>query len=293
MSSRFSRWTLLIIFSACNLLFWVAVAAATGLLVSREVDLGVETLIRERQATAVVVWKRVVSRPSEVTGTPSMPAQEPAQEPMQADAKAKMEMPMTPAILPPEPTQSPTPPVQATQQVAAASNSTPPPLETPIPQPEQAWVSSPLLLSDVEFGNFAQVDKEMGRSAIGRAVQIRYDEATLNSEIATLLENKPDLPYRDVQIDLKHDGVIVAGDVTVLGFTVSTEVEGAVVAKDCLPRMQINSTSVAGVLTPGFVKERIEQMLLDALNWYPVDHPLCLQQIVLEEDRATVYGYRR
>lgn len=281
------------IFATCNLLFWVAVAAATGLLVSREVDLGVETLIRERQATVAVVWRQVVSRPSEVMGTPSMPTQEAVQEPTQADAKANMVMPMTPAILPPESTQSPTPSVQPTQQLAAAPNPTPPPLETPIPQPEQAVVSSPLLLSDVKFGNFAQVDQEMRRSAIGRAVQIRYDEATLNSEIATLLENKPDLPYRDVQLDLKHDGMIVAGDVTVLGFTVSTEVEGAVVAQDCLPHVQINSTSVAGVLTPGFVKERIEQMLLDALNWYPADHPLCLQQIVLEEDRATVYGFRR
>ena len=48
--------------AACNLVFWLGAAAATGLLVSREVDLGVETLLRERQATAAVVWQEAMTR---------------------------------------------------------------------------------------------------------------------------------------------------------------------------------------------------------------------------------------
>jgi hypothetical protein len=47
------------------------------------------------------------------------------------------------------------------------------------------------------------------------------------------------------------------------------------------------------VLTPGFVKERVKEMFLTLLEWYPKDYLLCLEQIVLEEDRASVYGHRR
>jgi hypothetical protein len=50
---------------------------------------------------------------------------------------------------------------------------------------------------------------------------------------------------------------------------------------------------VEGLFTPNFLKSQIRKLILDALSWYPPDYPLCLQQIVLEEDRATVYGYRR
>jgi hypothetical protein len=57
--------------------------------------------------------------------------------------------------------------------------------------------------------------------------------------------------------------------------------------------MEIETISIAGVLTPGFVKDRIKVMLLEALEWYPANYPLCLEQIVLEEDRATIYGHRR
>ena len=78
MPSRFSRWTLLLILAACNLAFWLGAAVATGLLVSREVDLGLETLLRERQATAVVVWEETISKVPERltprTSTPSVPA---------------------------------------------------------------------------------------------------------------------------------------------------------------------------------------------------------------------------
>jgi hypothetical protein len=66
-----------------------------------------------------------------------------------------------------------------------------------------------------------------------------------------------------------------------------------VVVEDCRPQMEVYSISIAGVLTPGFVKERVKEMFLTLLEWYPKDYLLCLEQIVLEEDRASVYGHRR
>jgi hypothetical protein len=46
-------------------------------------------------------------------------------------------------------------------------------------------------------------------------------------------------------------------------------------------------------MTPALFKDKIGEMIHQAMAWYPADYPLCLEQIVLEETRATVYGYRR
>ena len=133
----------------------------------------------------------------------------------------------------------------------------------------------------------------MGRSAPNRAVQIRYQEEALNREIATLWTNNPDLPFRDVHVDLQRNRAVITGRTTVLGFQVNAAVTGNVSVHECQPQLEIETVSVAGVLTPKFVKDQVEEMILEAVAWYPADYPLCLEQIVLEETRATVYGYRR
>ena len=81
MSRGVTRSSVLLILAACNLLFWVAVAAGVGLAVSREVDLGVETLIRQQQATAVEAWQQVASGATKVTVAPTVPAVEPTLAP--------------------------------------------------------------------------------------------------------------------------------------------------------------------------------------------------------------------
>jgi hypothetical protein len=174
-----------------------------------------------------------------------------------------------------------------------AADSDPVPTSQPSAQPEATLVSTPLLLADPEISNLALFDAEMDRSAPDRAVQIRYQESALNAEIATLWRNNPDLPYRDVWVDLMRDQVVITGRITVLGFGVNGEVVGQVVVKDCVPVLEIQRVDIAGVMTPSFVREQVESMVLEAMTWYPADYPLCVEQIVLEETRATVYGYRR
>jgi hypothetical protein len=171
---------------------------------------------------------------------------------------------------------------------ALAATAAPPTLE-----PTPALLSKPLLLADAEFHNLADLNAEMARSVPGRVVQIRYQEAALNREINLLCENNPDLPFQTVQVDLNRDGVTLSGQLTVLGFQVDALVTGTVVARDCRPEIEIESITVAGVLTPQFVRDQVEREVLKAMDWYPADYPLCLEQIVLEETRATVYGYHR
>jgi hypothetical protein len=164
---------------------------------------------------------------------------------------------------------------------------------TATPEPSPTLIADPLLLADPEISSLSQLDAELARSAPDRAVQIRYQEETLNRELAALWLNNPDLPYRDVHVDMRRDGVTVSGRVNVLGFEVRGEVEGQVLVRDCLPQLRIEEVKLAGVMTPSFVREEIEDMVLEAMTWYPPDYALCLEQIVLEEMRATVYGYRR
>jgi hypothetical protein len=275
-----SRWRWLTIFALTNLVCWLALTVIIGLLVSDEMDLGLETFVRQQQATVAAAWEQVSQNPSRTGARPTL--------------SVERGNPTATVAWPAGSTPLPTPDKAATPGVRWPWTPTPSsPSEKATPQPDQALVSSPLLMSDPEISNLMRLNTEMDRSAPGRAVQIRYQETALNEEIAALLENNPALPYRDVRVDLKPDRVIVTGNVMVLGFRVSTETVGQVVVRDCLPHLEVETISLAGVLTPGFVKDEIKKMIREVLAWYPADYPLCLEQIVLEETRATVYGYCR
>lgn len=291
MASRSIRSTALTIFALLNLACWITAAISVGLVVGDEVDLGVETLIRTGQATAVAVWEQASPKVAEAASR--SPAATPAPRPTEnegIDVQASTTIDRT--TLPADP--PPAPDTSAAQEASQPVNPTlPPPTPAPTPQPIATLVKSPLLMADPDMNSLTDLNAEMNRSVSGRAVQIRYQEDRLNHEITTVLEEHPDLPYRDVSVDLKRDRAIIRGKVIILGLEVSTKISGTVVAKDCSPQFKIETISVAAMTTPGFVKDQIEDMLLDAMTWYPADYPLCLEQIVLEETRATVYGYRR
>ncbi len=289
MTNRDARWIWLGIFALANLVCWVGAALVISLAVGDQVDLGVETLIRQGQATAVAAWERNLQQARKPTAMPASVAQ--AQQPDQADPAQSQPAvtitwpaPSTP--LPPQPT--------ATQIGAQAWIATAAPPDTPAtPEPEATLVSSPLLMANPEINSLAQLNAEMNRSAPERPVQIRFQEDALNREFAAMRENHPELPYRNVKIDLKRDRVIVTGNVTVFGFEVDTKITGKVVAQDCLPNFEVATVSVAGLMTLPFIRDQIGELIREAMTWYPADFPLCLEQIVLEETRATVYGYRR
>ncbi len=294
-----SRSSFIIVLAACNLLFWVAVAAGVGLAVSREVDLGVETLIREQQAAAAKAWQQVASGAPRVTAVPTMatavaalatPAPTAVEIGAVQTSVAQAGGPTATETDYPSPalTSAPT----STPRALPTENLAPSP-EPLTPAPTDTLLKNLLLISDEPFSNLAHMGEEMNRSAAGRPVLIRYSEAMLNSEIASMFANNPDLPYRNVQVDLKKDQVVVTGDVMLVGFEFSTEVEGTILVEDCHPHTEIQAISIAGVLTPGFVKDQAREMLVEALDWYPADYALCLEQIVLEEERVTVYGHRR
>jgi hypothetical protein len=324
MFRRITRWNWLACFAVCNLVFWTCVAIGVGLLVTDTLDLGVESFIRAQHATAVVAWDQMSSARASAPATQSLPsatvvAERPLVRATVAPATGNWPLPTaTPVVAPAgptaasplyvQPTLEPAAPAQSTQALASGrpiqSTSVPdvqntamvPPTagpSTPTPKPAEALLSSPLLVSDPDMASMATIDAEMARSATGRPVQIRYDEDTLNRQVTAALANYPDLAYENVQLDLQRDQVVLKGNVTVMGFQVKAEAQGTLVAQDCTPHAEISKVSIAGVLTPGFIRDSIEKMILDSLSWYPPDYPLCVEQIVLEQDRVTIYGSRR
>jgi len=273
-----------------NLVCWVGGAVVVGLVVGESVDLGVETLIRQGQATAASAWQQASESVARSTAPPR--SSEPTVRAAEGEAIASGS------------TATPGPPAPSTSGSTPQPEATPAPAGTPgedlvapanVPSPEPAatLVSSPLLLADPEIASLAALDAEMSRSAPERAVLIRYQEETLNRQIAALWRNNPELPYRDVQVDMQPGRVAATGRLTVLGFAVSARLEGRVVAQDCVPVLEIESLSVAGLVTPKFVKDQVQDLVLEAMTWYPEDYPLCLEEIVLEDSQATVYGFRR
>lgn len=298
MNGRISRWHCLTILAIVNLVFWVAVAVVVGLAATDRVNLGIETFVREHQATVVTLWKqagpqnpRPATRPTLPTVAGEKASGAPAQPPTATTTPSPQLQP--PQVARTTATPQPQPAGSDARPPASAGNSPTPSAVNPPPQPPATLSSSPLLLAEPAFDSLMHLDAEMNRSAVGRAVQIRYGEAMLNRELTSLLASYPDLPYHDLHVQLNRDQVIIQGKITVMGFDVSAQVSGIVVARDCLPQAQAQAVSIVGVSTPGFIKQEVEKIILELLNWYPADYPLCLEQIVVEEGRVTIYGFRR
>ena len=302
------RWSWLAIFAACNLAFWLAVAIAVGVTATDLVDLGVESFLRQKQATVIAV--QVAGLGKLPSGTPpptSVVALEPTATP--AVMELATDVVGTPSTTPPAASDStPAAPGVRMTPYASRTPSAPPPPAKPTAQ-SQATVasrsqaaqatptlipaSSPLLLAHPDVNDLAAMDAELRHSAAGRPIQIRYREDALNHELASVLAGYPDLPFRNLEIDLQPGQVTVHGDATVMGVEMPATIVGTVEVQDCQPVAVIHSVSVGSILTPAFVKEEIARLLEEWLASYPPDHPLCLEQIVIEEDRVTIYGRRR
>jgi len=178
-----SRRTRLIVLAAANLVFWTGVAVSVGLLAGDAIDIGIESLVRRTQATAVAVFERLPARRLAETPAPASQSATPA--PRVLTAEAAQVTPSTGVALVQAEGSALTPPSSGkadTTPVGAAQSDVP-------------LASAPLLLADPPFTDLSLIDAEMSRSALSRPVQIRYAEDALNQEITGLLENESPLHH--------------------------------------------------------------------------------------------------
>ena len=105
MFNRNSRWLVLTLFAVVNLVCWAGVAAAVGLAASPSLDLGLEALIREGQATAAAMWEREDRQSSYPAVTP----EEAEPGPLPAGTETTGDEPMAAVVTPGNPGPASTP----------------------------------------------------------------------------------------------------------------------------------------------------------------------------------------
>jgi hypothetical protein len=310
MRERISRWGCLAFFAAFNLVFWLAVAIAVGLIAGDVIDLGVETYLRGLRATAETMLEQAPTRLAEAGGRPTAQATDGKEGLASAPPVLETQEPARETPLPPaktsaagsdpggQPTRQPSSPsptnAQATaepgQEPAATASPAPP---TITPPPTETPVSQPLLLSNPTLASLLNIGAEMERSAPGRPVQIRYAEDALNREISAYLKAFPSELYQNVYLQLRRNQIILTGEIIAQGLEVGAEVIGTLAVQDCRPLVVLESVSTTGTQAPVFYRNQIERILQDAMSWSVDDFPLCFEQVVLEEARMTVYGSRK
>ena len=297
MWGRCPRWGRLLLVAVLNLAVWVGLAVGVAMVNSDGVNLGIETIMRSGQATAMTYLQQLPAgrRAVEAEALAGYAAQKPSgdeiAEPKPAGMVATQDVSSPAGSYEAQ---------SAASQASASSESSntaaggyAPAVADPAALAGSGKMSGVLVLSDPGFSGLMRAGSAVERAARGERVEIRYKEAALNEQIAALLADTPNLPYHDVRVSLRPDSIAVSGNVTVLGLGVSAELLGMLVAEDCAPQMDVHAVSVGGVLTPRFIKNQASSIVLRALDWYPPDAPLCLDRIELAEGSVTVYGYRR
>ncbi len=314
MCGRCPRWGWLLLIATANLVVWLGLAYAVATLAGDGVNLGMEAYLRQGQATAVTylgtgqaartstAQARAAGLAEPTTlGNPPLDAGEPVSSPSSARPASPSAEPLPGSDLfsagpqsasPTEPGQAggearPSQPAGATRPAQAAGGA------QAASASAQVASGRPIVLAEPAFRELMAANSSLEQAGSGRQVRIHYLEETLNQEIAALLAANPGLPYGDVRVHLQPDRVVVSGRVVVLGLDLNAELLGTLLAENCEPRVDVQAVSVGGLLTPRFIKNQASALVFKALDWYPPDAPLCLEQIVVEDGALTVYGYRR
>jgi hypothetical protein len=231
---------------------WATLALAVGVLASQQVNLGVETFVREQQTRIVASLRR--------------------------------EPPTTP------PASTPVP-IPTGVTVVVVAPTAPAGTATPAGEgPTALPAAPPVALDDPPLAELAALDAELRAWPPGRLVQVSYSQAALNRELAALLAVNPQVPLRDLRAELSWDQIKLAGTLLLLGFEVPVQAEGRVMAVDCRPRVQVDALTAGRLPAPGLVRDEVFGLLQQWIQWVPTDYPLCLQDVVLSDEMVTVIG---
>lgn len=291
MCGRCPRWGWLLLVAVANLAVWVGLAVGVATLAGDPGNVGIEALMRRGEGTAAAYLHQPTPSMLQAAGETVA-----AIITYEVDGSEIVE-PERAGVIPEEDQEwlapSPVPPLPAGTGLPTAQAAATAPVAAPEATPAPSGAASSLVLSDPGFSGLMQAGSSMELAPRGQRVEIHYEEAALNEEIAALLAGAGDLPYRNVRISLHSDRILVTGEVTVLGLHMNAELLGTLIAEECALRMDIQGLSVGGVLTPRFMKNQASTIAVQALDWYPADSPVCLDEVVLGNGAVTVYGYRR
>lgn len=123
----------------------------------------------------------------------------------------------------------------------------------------------------------------------GEPFNLEVTDLEAAETIAWYLSRNPRIPFRDPQVSITPGGVSAKGVAEIAGLSVGLTGWAAIQLRDGVPLVTLEQLDVAGVAVPGFVQDRI-QAEVDSQFSLAQDLPLIIDEVVLEEGRATVRG---
>lgn len=143
----------------------------------------------------------------------------------------------------------------------------------------------PRLATDIE--GLRHKLNEGGHSGEPFVVDVTDQEAV--ETIAWYLNRHPRIPFREPQVFITPEGVSANGVAEIAGLRVGLTGRAAIQLRDGVPFVTLEDLDVAGVAVPDFVQDRI-QAEVDAQFSLAQDLPLIIDDLILEEGKATVLG---
>ena len=128
---------------------------------------------------------------------------------------------------------------------------------------------------------------EGGHSGEPFNLEVTNQEAA--ETIAWYLSRHPTIPFGEPQVIIRPDGVSAKGVAELAGLRVGLTGQAHVELRDGVPIVTLGNLDVAGVAIPGFVQDRI-QAEIDSQFGLAQDLPLIIEEVILEEGKATIRG---
>ncbi len=128
---------------------------------------------------------------------------------------------------------------------------------------------------------------EGGHSGEPFSLEVTDQEAA--ETIAWYLRGHPTIPFGEPQVTITPDGVSAKGVAQIAGLRVGLTGQAHVELRDGVPIVTLGDLDVAGVAVPGFAQDRIQDEI-DAQFGLAQDLPLIIEEVMLEEGKATIRG---
>jgi hypothetical protein len=128
---------------------------------------------------------------------------------------------------------------------------------------------------------------EGGHSGEPFAIEITDQEAA--ETLAWYLARHPNVPFREPQVSVTADSVVARGVAEIAGLRLAVEGKARIELEDGVPIVTLEDLDVAGIVVPGLVRDGIQAQIDDQFA-LAQDLPIIVDELVLEEGRATVRG---
>jgi hypothetical protein len=128
---------------------------------------------------------------------------------------------------------------------------------------------------------------EGGHSGEPFTLEITDQEAA--ETIAWYLSRHPNIPFGEPQVVIRPSSIEARGVAEIAGLRVGLTGEARIELRNGVPIVTLGNLDVAGIAVPGFVRDRIQREI-DAQFALSQGLPLVIDELTLEEDKATVRG---